>query len=645
MDFFGEQDAARKRTRQLVLLYGLAVLLMCGVVAGVTGLVFGASNNGEPAAIFVPAAIAAIVTGLIIAGGSAYRIAQLRGGGSSVALALGGKRIAPDSTDPHERRVLNVVEEMAIASGVPVPPVYMLGQETAINAFAAGYSTGDAVIGVTHGCVVGLTRDELQGVMAHEFSHILNGDMRLNIRMIGLINGIVLLSLMGHMVMRSALYAPRGRGKNDSTLPLLVIGVVLLIVGSLGSVMGRFIQAAVSRQREFLADAAAVQFTRNPDGIANALRRIGGATGRGRLKSAHAEEANHMLFGEGIRASSLFGSALASHPPLPKRIRAINPSWDGTMLEPIVDATRERIEREGTPADRINKHLRDRLDSQKQPDAVLELLPLLALAGNATPAHLEHARRVLSAIPKPLKDAAHDIYGARAVVYCLLLDSRPQYLNRQMDILRSKGGSGIAKLVEDLRPLALPLDRHLRLPLLDMTLGTLAELSAQQHREFRANVRALVDADEQLDLFEWVSLKVLEHHLDERFEESSRPITQYYSLAKLGEPIGVLLSTMVHAGTEQPEHAAKAFGLAARPLKIEGIRFIPRPDCTLASLESALDVLRTVAPRLKQEVFKACAIAAGSDRVITPDEAELLRAIGDILGVPTPPLLPGQRLV
>lgn len=644
MDFFGEQDAARKRTRRLVLLYGLAVVLMCGAVAAVTGIAFGASNGGEPMAVLVPSGIASILTGLIIAGGSAYRIAQFRGGGSSVALALGGKRIAPDSTDPYERRVLNVVEEMAIASGVPVPPVYMLHQETAINAFAAGYTTGDAVIGVTHGCVVGLTRDELQGVMAHEFSHILNGDMRLNIRMIGLINGIVLLSLMGHIVMRSALYAPRSRGKNDSTLPLLVIGVVLLLIGSLGSVMGRFIQAAVSRQREFLADAAAVQFTRNPDGIANALRRIGGATGRGRLKNAHAEEANHMLFGEGIRTSSLFESALASHPPLPKRIRAINPGWDGTMLEPIVDATRERIEREGTPAEKIDRQIRERLNAKNHPDLVQDLLPLLALAGNATPVHVEHARRVINAIPQKLKDAAHDVYGARAVVYCLLLDSRPEILEVQMDRLRSEGGSGIAKLVEDLRPIALPLDRHLRLPLLDMTLGTLAELSEQQHREFRENIGALVDADQQLDLFEWVSLKVLEQHLDERFEEQGRPVTHYYSLAKLGDPISVLLSTMAHAGAEQEEQAAEAFKLASSGLRIEGLRLMPREDCSIGKLESALDTLRTVAPRHKQELLKACAICAGSDRQITPDEAELLRAVSDILGVPTPLLLPGQRL-
>lgn len=646
MDFFGQQDAARKRTRQLILLYAVAVLILCGVVATITGFVFGTTANGSGAAdIITPMTIAAVLTAIVIGGGSAYRIAQLRGGGSSVALALGGKRIAPDTTDPYERRVLNVVEEMAIASGVPVPPVYMMHQETAINAFAAGYTTGDAVIGVTKGCVVGLTRDELQGVMAHEFSHILNGDMRLNIRMIGLINGIVLLSLIGHLVMRSALYAPRRRGKNDSTLPLLVIGVVLLIVGSVGSVMGRFIQAAVSRQREYLADAAAVQFTRNPDGIANALRRIGGATGRGRLKSAHAEEANHMLFGEGVRSAAMFGSALASHPPLPKRIRAITPSWDGTMLSPVVDATKERIEREGTAAERIDRQIREKLDQAGKPDPVQQLLPLLALAGNSSPAHVEHARRVIQAIPKPLKDAAHDPYSSRAVIFALLLDSRPEILRSQLNAIQSANGSGISKLVDDLRPLAVPLDRHLRLPLLDMTLGALSELSQVQHDNFRKTARTLVEADDQTDLFEWVSLKVLEQHLDERFGDGRRITTQFYSLAKLGGPISTLLSTMAHAGSEDHAEATRAFALAEQSLSVEHLQLLARDQCSIAALDEALEVLQTVALRFKRDLLQACAICAGSDRTITPDEAELLRAVAAILGVPTPPLLPGQRLI
>ncbi|MFI4855982.1 MAG: M48 family metallopeptidase [Phycisphaerales bacterium JB065] len=646
-DFFGRQDAARKRTRLLVWLYATAVILICSTIGAGAWIAYAINTGGEgPLPAPVVAIIAAIITAFVIGAGSLYRIAQLRGGGSVVAGALGGKRISADTTDPDERRVLNVVEEMAIASGVPVPPVYLLDQETSINAFAAGYSPGDAVIGVTHGCIAGLTRDELQGVIAHEFSHILNGDMRLNIRMIGLINGIILLSLAGHLLFRSALYTPRSRSnKNDgsATMAILAIGLLLLIVGSIGSLMGRIIQAAVSRQREYLADAAAVQFTRNPEGIGNALRRLGGASGRGHLKSAHAEEANHMLFGEGIRSS--FGSALASHPPLPKRIKAVLPGWDGTMLEPVVDIARQEVEKYGTPAQRIDQKIAEKRAAANKAQAALELLPLLAMAGNPTPMHVEHSRRIIQAIPQQLKDAARDPYGSRAVVYALLLDARDQIRRKQLDHLRTHGDAPVVHLVGELAKASVGLDRHLRLPLLDMTLGALAELSPQQHERFRANLTALVDADEHLDLFEWVTLKLIEHHLDERFHPENQPTTQYYSLNKLGPQLSMLLSVMAYAGQPNDDlAAAKAFELASRILKVDGLNLLAKDRCDLAPLEAALNTLRTVANRHKRDILQAVAVCAGSDRVITADEAELLRAIGDMLGVPTPPLLPGQRL-
>lgn len=647
MDFFGQQDAARKRSRLLVFLYAFSVLLICSIIGGGVWVVY-AMQTGEKAPVHpvLVALVAAIITGLVIGGGSLYRIAQLRGGGSTVASALGGKRISADTTDPDERRVLNVVEEMAIASGVPVPPVYLLEKETGINAFAAGYSPGDAVIGVTRGCIAGLTRDELQGVIAHEFSHILNGDMRLNIRMIGLINGIILLSLAGHLVFRAAIYAPRGRSSKDNgagLLALLALGLLLLVVGSIGSFMGRVIQAAVSRQREFLADAAAVQFTRNPEGIGNALRRLGGVSGRGRLKSAHAEEANHMLFGEGIRSS--FGSALASHPPLHKRIKAVLPGWDGSMLAPVVDLKQRDIKKHGTPAQRIDRAAAAKRASTEKSAMVAEILPLLAMAGNPAPAHVEHARRIIQAIPARLKDAARDPYGSRAVVYALLLDGRDDVRSRQLDHLRTHGDAPVVHLVEELARQTVALDRHLRLPLLDMTLGALADLSDQQHDRFRSNLSALVEADNQLDLFEWVTLKLIEKHLDERFEGDVRLTTQYYALGRLERELSVLLSTMAHAGhPEDAEAARKAFDLGARSLKGDGLDLLGQDECGLIPLESALETLNSVALRLKRDVLQAAALCAASDRTITADEAELLRAIGDMLGVPTPPLLPGQKL-
>jgi Zn-dependent protease with chaperone function len=657
IDFFTHQDRARARSRRLVVMYIIAVLVICAVIAGIAAFATSQiaatpKQPAEPLDIALAALLAAAVTGLIIGGGSLYRVAELRrGGGRVVASALGGIHIDPSTRDPDERRVLNVVEEMAIASGVPVPPVFIMPNERGINAFAAGYTTGDAVIGVTRGCVEGLTRDELQGVMAHEFSHILNGDMRLNIRLIGLLNGIVLLSLTGYLIMRFVPLGMGGRRSKDgggAVIAVLMIGIVLIVVGSIGSLAARIIQAAVSRQREYLADAAAVQFTRNPSGIANALRRIGGAGSKAKVRHPRAREAGHMFFGEAISGESFFGSALASHPPLKERIGRIDPSWDGTMLAPLSPAPEPDAAKRPLSA-------RERLERAMPGGAgggvgvpgmgAAALLPLLALAGTASPAHIEHARALLAAIPQSLKDAAHDVYGARAVVYALLLDTRPQIRDAQFRRLDEHGDPAVVKLVRSLAPETAALARELRLPLLEMAFGALTHLSEAQHERFRANVRALVEVDNSINLYEWTLLRVLTHHLDERFGGSSPVATQYYSLAKLGEHVSALLSAFAYAGSKNAVQAAGAFALGAGVLKGVEVRLLPPAESTLQGLDESLRVLETVAARHKSQLLQACALIAAADQTVTAAEAELLRAVADSLGVPTPPLLPGQRLV
>ncbi|TVQ79336.1 MAG: hypothetical protein EA380_04700 [Phycisphaeraceae bacterium] len=675
MDFFGHQDAARKRTRTLIILYTLSVLLICSVV-GILAAVIGAGtltyNSYHEDTVVEPTMfqIALIglagfgMTGLIIAGGSAYRINELRSGGLAVALALGGKPIDPDTKDPDERLVLNVVEEMAIASGVPIPPVFILPNEPAINAFAAGYTTGDAVIGVTHGCVHGLTRDELQGVMAHEFSHILNGDMRLNIRMIGLLNGILLLTIIGHIMLRSAFYGRAvSRDSRNAGIPIAIIGGLLIAVGAIGVLMSRIIQAAVSRQREFLADAAAVQFTRNPEGIANALRRIGGASkrgsdsgggsggGGGRIRSEMATEVNHMFF-----ASGLSSNFLATHPPLPARIKRIYPAWDGKMLAPLRVAQRADAARPDRrhPAQRVQETVSEKLGALGEPrmqQAIL--LPLLAGIGSPTPAHLDHARRLIDAIPQSLKDAARDPYSARAVVHALLLDARADIRDKQYQRLDSHAEHAITQLVRKLEPDAIKLDRTLRLPLLDLALPGLGALSEKQYAIFRANLQALVEADGVIDIFEWCLLRVVEKHLDEHFNPSKRIAPDCYSLARLTTEVSTLLSTLAHAGAPDPSanpdeaqrHAARAFTTGAAHLNLDHLALIDRADCSFAKLETALTELNRVVPKIKQQLLTAAALTVAADHAIAPAEAELLRAIADIMGVPTPPLLPGQKLV
>ncbi|MEO1008255.1 MAG: M48 family metallopeptidase [Planctomycetota bacterium] len=658
MDFFAHQDRARGRTKLLVALYVVSVLVTCVAVAAAVVIAALVASKGDvdaaPLAGF--AAAGAAGAALLIAGGTAYRISELRGGGSVVALQLGGRPIDESTSDPSERRVLNVVEEMAIASGVPVPPVYMMGEERGINAFAAGYEPSDAVIGVTRGCVDGLTRDELQGVMAHEFSHILNGDMRTNIRLVGVLGGIVLLSLAGYTLLRATAYSGGGRGRRDGrgVAGMMVLAIALVAIGGIGSVCARLIQAAVSRQREFLADASAVQFTRNPGGIAGALRRIGGGAQRANIENAHAREMSHMFFGNAV-ASSFLGSALASHPPLPDRIRRVDPNWDGSMLDPLErspapsTARRPAAESSGgplSPREQLER-LRDRRMGREQAAEQLAghaAIPLLALIGTATPQHVAHARGMLDRLPAALREAAHDPYGCRAVVYALLMhwSSDDASLRAQLDVLQRRADFGVLRVVRALETEAASLDRDLRLPLLELCLAPLQRLSRGQLQSFARNTRALAEADGRIEPFEWALLRVLESHVEAQLGRSKDAITRS-SLNRLGKEAAVVLSVLARAGAEDDESAWRAFEAGARaiaqvPTQFRETAFDHR------ALDAALGELRGLVPQQKRRLIEACAAVVGADGDIAPGEAELFRALAAVLGVPMPPLLPGQRV-
>ena len=331
--FFENQEAARRNTARLVFLFALAVVAINGMLYALAVALTGVEHDpytGQSGVVlqwWQPELLATVslATLVIVAAGSLYKIAQLRGGGAVVAESLGGTLVAADTGDPDERKLLNVVEEMAVASGTPTPPVYLLRDEQGINAFAAGFSPGDAVVGVTRGCVQQLSRDELQGVIAHEFSHVLSGDMRLNIRLMGVIHGILIIGIIGYFLMRSSMFAGRGRRSRDNSgMAMLAAGVGLMIIGFLGTFFGNLIKASVSRQREFLADASAVQFTRNPEGIAGALKKIGGYEGGSILESPNAPESSHLFFSKGLRGG--LQMLFSTHPPLDARIRRLDPS-------------------------------------------------------------------------------------------------------------------------------------------------------------------------------------------------------------------------------------------------------------------------------------------------------------------------------
>jgi Zn-dependent protease with chaperone function len=638
MDFFAEQDAARRRTRRLVALFALAVAaIVVAVYLAATVLLFGAavkSGREEAPVLWEPGRFAAVAGAvlLVVVAGSLFKMAMLRRGGAALAELLGGRRLDPAATDLDERRLLNVVEEMALASGVPVPTVYLLDEELRINAFAAGFSPSDAVVGVTRGALRRLDRQELQGVVAHEFSHLLNGDMRLNLRLVGLLHGILVIAFVGEMILRGARRSGgSGRGKRGGGGAILLFGLALYLIGWIGVFFGRLIKAGVSRQREFLADAAAVQFTRDPGGIGGALKKIGGRGGGSQLRAAHAEEASHFYFADGLASRWL--AALSTHPPLRERIRKLDPAWDGRYPE-LAPLDEERAPAR-PPADAGAPVLQRAIAVAAAAVAAGELA---ARAGAVRREHLERARALLASIPVAIRQMAREPLGAQAVVAALLLDSAPEVRARQLarlDAHPEPDFAAWARRVDE----SLPAVRDaLRLPLVELALPALRGLSAAQYTAFRALARALVEADARLSLFELVLEKALSRHLAPHFGEARPARVDTYSLAGRTAETSQLLSAVARATHRAPEEVEAAFVAGAAVLAERGVvaRLVAPEEHGVERLEAALAGLDRVALPWKRALVDAAAAAAAHDGRLDPPEAELLRAIADGLGVPLP---------
>jgi Zn-dependent protease with chaperone function len=645
MDFFDRQDRARRRTKLLVFYFAVALVLTVLALNLVFALIFRLDWERPDDwqrlwDIRLFAGVTAATTFVIFLG-SVVKILELRRGGSAVAEMLGGTPVHPHTTDLEERRLLNVVEEMALASGIPVPQVYLLRQEAGINAFAAGLDTRDAAVGVTRGCLRYLNRDELQGVLAHEFSHILNGDMRLNLRLIGIINGLLVLAILGRQLLRVRAGSSRG-GKGANVLPL--IGLALVILGGIGVLFGRLIKSAVSRQREFLADAAAVQFTRNPPGLAGALKKIGGLAAGSRLENPKAEEASHLFFGNGLAASWL--AWFATHPPLEQRIRLLDPQFDGVF--PKVNPAAVEPEAAGPPrtgsAAAIGR-LVPLADARSSPGVPSEshtvsAARLVAQVGAPSAGDLGYATALLERLPAELVAAAHEPLSAAGLALALVLSRNAAQRQGQLDAIEAQvraeyfaGLPAIAAAVEALAP-------RDRLPLVSLALPALRELSPSQYEGFARLLEALVESDQEIDLFEYALLRLVRRHLAPHFgAETPARIVQYYALNPLLPDVAVLLSALAHQGQEDEPAAAAAFAVGARRLDPGGTRLhlLPAADCYLAQIDAALDRLALAAPAIKRQLLEGCAVAVAADGQVEVREAELIRAIADSLECPLPP--------
>ncbi len=653
MDFFARQESARRRTWWLVALFFLALagLILSAYVTlmAVVGTAAAGSLEAGPEAVGAAvqrwdpgmlAGVAAVIS-LIVFGGTAFKLSQLRQGGTVVADMLGGRRINPATTQFHERRLLNVVEEMALAAGVPVPPVYLLPGQMGINAFAAGDSINDAVVGITEGAMRGLKREELQGVIGHEFSHILNGDMRLNIRLIGILHGLLVLALVGRLMFRLS-----GRGGNSKkgggTLLMVALGLALIIIGYAGYFFGGLIKRAVSRQREYLADASAVQFTRNPPGLANALKKIGGLASGAQVKSANTEEVSHLFFADGIQRLFGSGSLFATHPPLERRIRALEPNFDGQFPSLSVDALLLSGEESAPPSASKQSEAKGRafiermvmpgsVEAIHNPQSILQQVGVLNAVGMAA------ADQLLASMPPGLVDMTKEPIGAQAVILAMVLGESdqesspfawtwlPPFLNNAVD--RAVG------LLQQAGP------EH-RLPLVELALPALREMSRDQAVRFMETLEEIIKADNRVDLFEFAVREIIRVGLRETM---GLPVTRIAVTSMTREVLDaavVLLSLLAHSGTEQLGTAEAAFQAAMVALgEAAGVHSLKPFD--LLSMDDAADALQRflgVSMNLRRDVLAAALVCLQHDRAVTINELELFRTLATVMEVPVPPL-------
>ncbi len=625
MNFFKAQDEARRNTLWLVLLFGCAVLaVICLVYLGLEWAVQLQTPHGFSLQKLSGSLFAGVAFGIsaLVLCGSLVRYLQLKDGGAVVAKTLGGSLVPRAASDPDQRRLLNVVDEMAIASGVPAPQVYLL-PETGINAFAAGHDYGSAVIGVTTGTVRQLDRDELQGVVAHEFSHILNGDMRFNLRLLSVLSGIEWLSHIGRAMLYSRFHR---RSSGNTVLP----GLVLCVAGSAGVFFGNWIRSAVSRQREYLADASAVQFTRNPRGIGLALQKV--MLANGLLQHPRAAEYGHMYFSSGI--ASYLGGIFATHPPLEHRVRRILPEWRGRP-----EVSLKQLEPEAAP-ERGQQGRRSRMGF---PGALLGVAALggrpgavpgsqlIDSIGNPRHAHGAAARALLSGLPLPLRNATEAPNTARALCYALLLSPLDAGLRRrQLAQLERAADHGVFPETVKLLPELGRLQSTMRLALVELAIPSLRALSPAQFKRFRENLELLILMDQKVTLFEWCLKSLVFHYLDAHFQPRARA-PAVGRMEALREDCAYALFLLARADSPDA-HVAAAFSAGGATLGLELRPPSGAPD--MLRLERAMHRLAGLTPRLKERFLRAGLSCIQHDQQVRVSEAELLRVYAALLDCP-----------
>jgi Zn-dependent protease with chaperone function/uncharacterized tellurite resistance protein B-like protein len=672
MNFYKAQDQARKQTKWLLFLYFLSVVSIVLITNICFAIFVWYSNpsNLSNAHLQPITGVSSIiewfrqiivglgwhkffwVTGLVcgvIGMSMAFKWASLRNGGRVVAESLGGRVLAPNTDDFLERRLLNVVEEIALASGIPAPPVYIMDGEAGINAFAAGLSNEDAVIGVTRGTLECLNREQLQGVIAHEFSHILNGDMLLNMRLLAVLHGILMISEAGRTIMRHSSRRSYSRSRRDANGGFFIFGLCLFLIGLLGQFFGDLIKSAVSRQREFLADASAVQFTRNPDGIGGALKIIGGYGLHSNVQHSAAHEVGHLFFSSAYKS---FLSLFNTHPPLEMRISRVLPSWNGRFTRftkehehagrPMTGSneayasfnggrstSNQTLEREGDAtvlakkgvSSYDGKPIEFTLDSSPKDLALHEQLPIADVL-------FDHAKAL-----------AHEPFGAVSLVLAALMDDDSVILAKQQVMIEQKQKSWLQpskeskELLDKLHIQSKASDQH-RLQLLELAIPSLKQMSLKQYHVLRDIMKQMVHADGRIDLFEWVIYQLVCQYCDRHFGLSKVQKTKYKTIKQVSFFYQIVLSRVVHYGGGQDAAKLRGFNEACRVAGTDAVEFLPIEFCSQSKFTRAVHALGQAYPLLKPRLIKGLISAAHADGCINGDEHQVIRGIAAVMDCP-----------
>jgi Zn-dependent protease with chaperone function/uncharacterized tellurite resistance protein B-like protein len=643
-NFFEQQERARKKTTLLVVLYLAAV--SC-IVAGLYFITLFATSHFfvDTSAATAEAAskvqlwhyptflLTLAISTVVIGGGTLYKIFRLSSkGGAGVAEDLGGRQITrPTAQNLREKQLLNVVEEMAIASGTSMPDVYVMDDEEAINAFAAGWEPGSAAVAVTEGALQRLDRQELQGVIAHEFSHIFNGDMQLNIKLMGILHGILLIALTGQFLVRGSLWGSattHRRSSNDSS-KLAIVGLGLLIIGYVGVFFARIIQSSVSRAREYLADASAVQYTRNPDGIGSALKKIGGW--QSEIQNPNSDETSHFFFGD--PKTGWLAGLFATHPPLPERISKIDPSFDGEFEEakPLSDEAAIQDDR------LVSKLSSDSAAKESSKTSDVETSSPADRAGTIDAEQIAQAHDLLANLTPSVAMALEDTHGTIALTLALILAENDN-TEAELAFIEDSYSETMTHQIKEIRQSLSQMPRSHFLPLVQISMPLLRQMSEQQYSTFKTRLQKLVGADDKITLFEFCLAKVVTHHLDQTFQANNASRQSIKSVSQVEKQVQYLLSLLAFVPDKTQEEAAAALDKASAQLRDDiDLSLVPSDKLSFQKLSSILDKLGQTTAPVKEKIIRACTECIRADDQLDVEETELLRTVCEILEVPVPP--------